>query len=192
MGEVCKSVCSGGTPNKSHREYYEGGSIPWMRTQEVKYQDVYKVSGRITEKGLAHSSAKWIPANCVVVAVSGASAGRCAVNKIPLTTNQHCLNMEIDPSIALYRYVYQCVCSRTDELLARKEGARGDLNASRIKSLLIPVPPLDEQARIVAILDEFDALVNDISQGLPAEIEARRAQYAYYRDKLLSLKEKVA
>lgn len=53
----------------------------------------------------------------------------------------------------------------------------------------IPVPPLEEQERIVGILDKFDALVNDLSSGLPAEIEARRKQYEYYRDKLLSFKE---
>ncbi len=58
--------------------------------------------------------------------------------------------------------------------------------------MLIPIPSLEEQERIVAILDKFDALVNDISQGLPAEIEARRKQYEYYRDKLLTFKEKAA
>lgn len=57
-------------------------------------------------------------------------------------------------------------------------------------SIKIPLPPLSEQQRIVDILDKFDALVNDISQGLPAEIEARRKQYEYYRDKLLTFKKK--
>ena len=50
----------------------------------------------------------------------------------------------------------------------------------------LPIPPLDEQKRIVAILDRFDALCNDISSGLPAEIQARQKQYEYYRDKLLT------
>jgi type I restriction enzyme S subunit len=50
----------------------------------------------------------------------------------------------------------------------------------------IPVPPLEEQNRIVAILDKFDKLVNDISEGLPAEIKMRRQQYEYYRNKLLT------
>ncbi len=61
---------------------------------------------------------------------------------------------------------------------------RGDKSA--IMKFPIPVPPLEHQARIVAILDRFDALCNDISTGLPAEIEARRKQYEYYRDKLLT------
>ncbi len=55
----------------------------------------------------------------------------------------------------------------------------------------IPLPPLAVQEEIVKILDKFDALVNSISEGLPAEIKARRQQYEYYRNKLLSFKEKL-
>ncbi len=61
---------------------------------------------------------------------------------------------------------------------------RGDKAA--IMQYEVPVPPLEEQERIVAILSKFDALVNDLSSGLPAEIKARRQQYEHYRDKLLS------
>jgi type I restriction enzyme S subunit len=58
-----------------------------------------------------------------------------------------------------------------------------------LAKVLLPVPSLEEQQRIVAILDKFDALVNDISIGLPAELEARRKQYAHYRDRLLTFPE---
>ena len=58
-----------------------------------------------------------------------------------------------------------------------------------IKEIEIPLPPIEEQERIVKILDRFDKLCNDISEGLPAEIEARQKQYEYYRDKLLSFDE---
>jgi type I restriction enzyme S subunit len=58
-----------------------------------------------------------------------------------------------------------------------------------LKEIIIPIPPLEEQARIVSILDRFDALTTDISSGLPAEIAARQKQYEYYRDKLLTFKE---
>ncbi|MFR2381850.1 restriction endonuclease subunit S [Thomasclavelia spiroformis] len=131
----------------------------------------------------------------MIIAISGASAGRCAINKIPLTTNQHCLAIEVNSEVALYKYVYYCVCNQYQDLLTKKEGARGDLNSSRILSLEIPIPypddkdkSLEEQQRIVDILDRFDKLCNDISEGLPAEIEARQKQYKYYRDKLLTFK----
>ena len=58
-----------------------------------------------------------------------------------------------------------------------------------LKEIIIPLPPLDEQKRIADLLDSFHNLCNDISTGIPAEIEARRKQYEYYRDKLLSFKE---
>jgi len=62
------------------------------------------------------------------------------------------------------------------------------ISNSKVKDFLIPIPPLAEQERIVAVLDKFDALVNDISVGLPAELNARRKQYEYYRGKLLTFK----
>ena len=65
---------------------------------------------------------------------------------------------------------------------------RGDKLA--VMKYNIPLPSLAEQQRIVDILDRFDRLCNDISEGLPAEIEARKKQYEYYRDKLLTFKEK--
>ncbi len=67
--------------------------------------------------------------------------------------------------------------------------AQPKLNQANLNRIPIPVPSLEEQARIVAILDKFDALVNDLGSGLPAEIKARRQQYAHYRDRLLSFRE---
>lgn len=66
------------------------------------------------------------------------------------------------------------------------------LRQEKLLSYKIPLPPIAEQARIVSILDKFDALVNDLSSGIPAEIEARQKQYEYYRDRLLTFKEKVS
>ena len=96
--------------------------------------------------------------------------------------------MQIDESKALYKYVFYCLCNQYDELISKKQGARGDLNSSLVLGLNIPLPTLEEQGRIVSILDRFDALCNDITVGLPAEIEARQKQYEYYRDKLLTFK----
>ena len=77
------------------------------------------------------------------------------------------------------------------EYMERKS-VHASVTSVRMKMLVefpIPIPPLEEQQRIVNILDKFDALVNDLTSGLPAEIEARRKQYEFYRDQLLTFKE---
>lgn len=189
LDTVVREKSSGATPNKANIDYYDGGTIPWIRTQDVRFNEIYEVDSFITELAVQETAAKWIPENCVIVAISGASAGRCAINKIPATTNQHCLNLKIDQEIALFRYVYYCVMNSYDTLISKKQGARGDLNSSLILSTVIPLPDLYKQAQIVETLDRFDKLCNDLSSGLPAEIEARQKQYEYYRDKLLNFKE---
>ena len=68
-------------------------------------------------------------------------------------------------------------------------GAQPKLNQENLNKIVIPVPDSERVKYIVTILDRFDILCNDLSAGLPAEIEARRKQYEYYRDKLLSFKE---
>ena len=67
-----------------------------------------------------------------------------------------------------------------------------EVTPDKLKGITIALPPLEEQARIVEVLDRFNALCNDVSKGLSAEIEARQRQYEYYRDKLLTFKEKNA
>ena len=183
---VVKKSCSGSTPTKGNIDYYNNGTIPWIRTQDVRFNEITEVDSFITEKAVAETAVKWIPENCVIVAISGETAGRCAINKIKATTNQHCLNLEIDETKALYRYIYYCIYNKYDELISRKQGARGDLNSSLVLSLEIPVPPLDVQKRLVYVLDNFDAICSDLKIGLPAEVEARQKQYEFYRDALLT------
>jgi len=192
LRSVVKNHYTGATPKKGTEAFYEGGTIPWIRTQDVRFNEITSVDSYITESAVALTGAKWIPENCVIVAISGASAGRCAINKFPATTNQHCLNMEIDPEVALYKYVYYAVSCQYEELLSRKQGARGDLNSSLILGISIPLPSLDDQRWIVDTLNNFDTLIADLSEDLPSEITARQKQYEYYRDKLLTFKRKEA
>lgn len=84
------------------------------------------------------------------------------------------------------RYLFYAVS--TAEIIS-KSGSVPNMNAADIKKIVVPIPSLEEQERIVTIIDHFDALCNDLTIGLPAEIEARRKQYEYYRDKLLAFAE---
>lgn len=190
LGELAVRVSSGGTPHSGTPEYYEGGNIPWLRSQDINGSRVFHAGAMITKEGLLNSSASWIPKNCVIVAMYGATAARVAINKIPLTTNQACCNIELDSSKADYRYVFFWIASQYETLKALGEGSQSNLNSRKIKSFPILVPSLEEQRRIVSVLDKFDSLVNDLSVGLPAELAARRKQYEYYRDRLLTFEEK--
>ena len=100
-------------------------------------------------------------------------------------TNQACCNLQIDENVAHYKYVYYWIRNEYERLKALGEGSQSNLNAKKIKSYKLPLPPLSEQRRIVDILDRFDTLTNSISEGLPREIALRRKQYEYYRDALL-------
>lgn len=91
---LCIQVTSGGTPSTKRDEFY-GGDIPWLRTQEIIFEPIWDTEIKLTEAGLKGSAAKWIPENSVIVAMYGASAGRVAVNKVPLTTNQACCNLVV-------------------------------------------------------------------------------------------------
>lgn len=100
-----------------------------------------------------------------------------------------CLLRSKDPEHVLPRFLYYMV-DRHPQLLSYDSGVdQTHLKKSDILGITIPVPPLAEQERIVAILDKFDALVNDLSVRLPAELAARRKQYEYHRDRLLSFEE---
>ena len=96
---------------------------------------------------------------------------------------------EIDTSKVVEKYIYYALQKEHLEKL-NTAGGVPSLTQGVLNEVLIPVPPLTEQQRIVDILDRFDALTTDITAGLPAEIEARRKQYEYYRDKLLTFKQK--
>lgn len=105
----------------------------------------------------------------------------------------HIWRLEFDERIVAKRYLYHFLASDAERIKDSPSTTKSTMmhiSMAQMKQRDIPIPPMEEQDRIVAILDRFDALVNDISQGLPAEIEARRKQYAYYRDRLLDFPEK--
>ncbi|HFR3771595.1 TPA: restriction endonuclease subunit S, partial [Streptococcus suis] len=186
LGEVAEAITTGSTPRKTQVEYYQKGTIPWLRTNEVKFNNISYVELKVTEKALQETSIRWIPKNSVIIAISGATAGRVAVNKIPLTTNQHCCSIIPNKMLVNYRYVYHWMVTKNKDILDLKQGARGDINMGMIKKFKIPVPSLEIQSRIVQVLDNFDTVCNDLNIGLPKEIEQRQKQYEYFRDKLLT------
>jgi type I restriction enzyme S subunit len=143
-------------------EYFEGGTIPWMKTGEVKQRFVYETEEHITELGLENSSAKLIPANSLVVAMygDGDTAGNVAINKVPLTTNQACCNFVVDPAKADYRFLYYYLKANYNNLVGLKlGGSQQNLNAATLKRFPVPAVPIDLQRKIAAILSAYDDLI---------------------------------
>lgn len=190
LGEIC-DLKAGATPKTSVKDYWEKGTIPWMSSGEVNLKKVYKTEKTITQKGYNNCSTKLIPENSVIVALAGQgkTRGTVAMNMIPLCTNQSLCALICRDVINPY-YLYYYLQTQYDNLryISSGNGNRGGLNLKMLESYMIPLPPLEEQQRIVDILDRFDKLCNDISEGLLAEIDARQKQYEYYRDKLLTFK----
>ena len=125
----------------------------------------------------------------VVVARSGASAGFVSYwnQKIFVTDG---FGYEEKSELITTKFLYYVLKNMESELNVMKRGAGvPHVSGEMLNSIELPIPSLQNQQRMVEILDRFDTLCNDLSAGLPAEIEARQKQYEYYRDRLLSFKE---
>lgn len=126
------------------------------------------------------------PANSTMVINVGASAGTVGYSDKNFWSSDGCFCFSHNENID-QRFLYYALQS-IEPTIKNKVRVAGipTLDNKELERLFIPLPPLSEQARIVAILDKFDTLTNSISEGLPKEIELRRKQYEYYRDQLLS------
>lgn len=191
LGDVCH-VLAGGTPSKKNINYWHNGTIKWLGSTVCQNQKtVDQVTDYITEEGLENSSAKLISPNSTLIALVGATIGKVAFLPFEASINQNIAAVYPKNTHVLHNsYVYYVCTTLYPKFLALTQGSKLAMaNLTFVRNLKIPVPPLSEQQRIVDILDRFDALCNDITSGLPAEIEARKKQYEYYRDKLLTFKE---
>ena len=128
----------------------------------------------------------------VVIARSGASAGFVSYWNCPIFVTDG-FGYEAKDSVAITKYLFYVLKNLERTLNSMKRGAGvPHVSGESLSNVLLPIPPVEDQEIITAILDKFDSLCNNLSEGLPAEIEARRKQYEYYRDRLLDFKERKA
>jgi len=158
LGDVCETG-AGGTPLKSHKDYYEGGTIPWLLSGEVSQGEIYESENFITEKGLQNSSARLFPPNTVLVAMYGATAGQVGILKFECSTNQAVCGILPNKNY-LPKFLYYCFLSKKDELISQAVGgAQPNISQIKIKNTFIPAIPLPEQQRIVSTLNEAFASI---------------------------------
>lgn len=186
---------NGYTPSKNNSSFWDNGIIPWFRMEDIRE------NGRLLSDSIQHIAPSAIKgkglfkANSIILATS-ATIGEHALISVEHLSNQRFTNIFpkkdyleiIDMKfIFYYMFIIDEWCKQHTQ-----QGSFASVDMNALYNLLVPIPPLEEQKRIVSILDRFEALTTDLQSGLPAEIEARRKQYEYYRGQLLTFKRKTA
>ena len=152
LGDIFE-IGSGGTPSKSHPEYY-GGGIPWVKTGDLKSEYLYKVEDFITEEGLKNSSAKLYEPDTVLIAMYGATIGATSILKMNACTNQACAAFKKNDKV-IPEYLYYFLKSQKVKFV--KDGVGGaqpNISAGYLKKVEMELPSLDEQRAIVELLDK--------------------------------------
>ncbi len=143
--------------------------------------------------GGIHASGYWNEYNTdypkIIISQGGASAGYVNYMTSKFWAGAHCYAIELNSEKLNYKFLYYFLKNSQSILMKSQFGAGiPALNKADIETLTIPIPPLEIQQEIVKILDQFSLLTTDLLAGIPAEIKARKKQYEYYREKLLTFK----
>ena len=177
LGEIFETQ-SGGTPLKTHKEYYEEGNIPWLRSGEVCKKYIQDTEMYITSLGLENSSAKYFPIDTVVVAMYGATAGQVGILKLETTTNQAICGI-FPREDYIPEFLYYVLHSKYYELVSQAIGnAQPNISQNKIRNLYIPIVDYPEQHRIVSELDCLNGIIDKKREQLK-ELDAL-AQSIFY------------
>jgi len=179
MPEVAKWG-SGGTPKATEKAYYENGTIPWLIIGDLNDGIVTESATKITELGLENSSAKMIPTGTLLVAMYG------SIGKLGITGIECCTNQAIAYAKHLYgvttKFMYYYMALIKSELISMgKGGTQKNISQTVLNSLSVPVPPIDEQKRIVARIEE---LFSELDNGVET-LRKTKQQLAVYRQAVL-------
>lgn len=171
---------SGGTPKATEKAYYEGGSIPWLIIGDLNDGVVTSSASKITELGLQNSSAKMIPAGTLLVAMYG------SIGKLGITGMKCCTNQAIAYAKELHgvttKYMFYFMAMIKSELIARgRGGTQKNISQTVLNSLDVIVPPIEEQERIVARVEE---ILSQLDEGVESLKKAQK-QLEVYRQAVL-------
>ena len=158
---------SGATPSRLNNEYY-GGDIPWLKTGDLNDGYIYDIPETITQKALEKTSVKLNPAGSVLIAMYGATIGKVGILTFPATTNQACCAC-VDYQGIEQKYLFFFLLSHKDEfVMLGGGGAQPNISKEKITETLFPLPPHNEQLRIVAKIEELFGILDGIKEALEA------------------------
>lgn len=184
----------GKTPSMAEKSFWDRGNIPWISSKDMKISTLSDTQDHITEKAVKEVPMTIYPTNSIaVVTRSGILKHTFPVAYIPFeaTINQDIKMLVVNEDV-LPRYAFHVIQGKGKDILVKtkKQGGTVDsLDFQKVLAYKIPVPSINVQEKLVAVLDNFETICTDLNIGLPAEIEARQKQYEYYRDLLLTFAE---
>lgn len=166
--EALCTVKTGATPLKEERRYYEGGTVPWVRTGEVRGRHIEEVEERITDLAVRETNCKVFPANTILIAMygQGQTRGRAGLLKTPAATNQACA--AILPSVDINAtYLFEALNLQYERLRAMGRGGnQANLNLSMIKEFQVPCPPIRAQLNFVERCTALESITGQQSEAL--------------------------
>ena len=158
LGELYK-ITSGGTPSRTHSEYYEDGTIPWVKTGDLKDKYLFETDEKISQLGLENSSARIYLKNTVLLAMYGATIGATSILKIDAATNQACAAFSPRED-TLPEYLCAFLESQKDKFIKDAVGgAQPNLSAGYLKTIEFKLPSREQQTRITRNLSKIDELL---------------------------------
>ena len=178
--DLCARVTSGGTPSRSNPAFYDGGTIPWIKTGELRGWYVDDIAERITPAAVRESSAKVFPPETVLLAMygDGKTMGSVGLIRTPAATNQACCAMVSDPRKCDPKFLmYSLVYFKPAILKLAISGAQRNLNGKSIKQFAIGAPPVAVQQRIASILSAYDDLIENNTRRIAILEEMARRIY---------------
>ena len=189
LGEIGRIV-TGRTPKSSDKSAW-GDEVDFVTPSDIKngMRNVTSPSRRLSALGAAAMLRTWVPSGSLLVSCIGADMGKTVINANDCIPNQQINAIILTDCSVQNGYLFHVLTSMREKLRRQGESGAGTMpiiNKSDFSKIVVPIPSEEQQARIVAILDKFDALTNSITEGLPREIELRQKQYEYYRDLLFS------
>lgn len=172
LGEVAKWG-SGGTPLTGNRAFYEGGTIPWVNSGDLRDTELTSVPKRITQQGFEKSATKWVPTGAVLVAMYGATIGRLAIATEAVTTNQAVAYAIPGPKLEASFLFWYLRSQRGSLVAAGKGGAQPNISQTVLKAWPILVPSLEVQLNLVEQARELHAAVLRLDGQVQRAIERR-------------------
>jgi type I restriction enzyme S subunit len=172
---------SGGTPSRSNDAYFTG-DIPWVKTGELGPMFIRDTQEKLTPEAISSSSAKVFPKGSVGIAMYGATIGRLSIWAIDASTNQACAVAQPIPGVLFNEFLYYFLLSQKRKFIeAGKGGAQPNISQGLLRQWPICLPPLREQHRIVARIEE---LFSELDKGIE-NLKLAQSQLAVYRQALL-------